>query len=164
FQPNHPSTEVEVVMEDHAGAVWIGTDGNGLYRHDASGFEKIETSYPKILCMAEDRENNLWVGTGGGGLDRISPRAGQMEGMETGSSLSGIQSICEDSAGMLWGATQNGLLVCRRDEKWSPFAAGIRGRVACVAADRTGAVWIGTQDGSLHCWRDNQLISWDGTK
>jgi signal transduction histidine kinase/ligand-binding sensor domain-containing protein len=164
FQPNHPSTEVEVVMEDHAGAVWIGTDGNGLFRHDASGFEKIETSYPKILCMVEDRENNLWVGTGGGGLDRISPRAVQMEGMETGSSLSGIQSICEDTAGALWGATQNGLLVCRHDEKWNPFAAGIRGRVDCVATDRNGAVWIGTQDGSLHCWHNDQLISWDGTK
>jgi len=30
-----------------------------------------------------------------------------------------LQSICEDTNGVLWGATQNGLLVIRRDERWS---------------------------------------------
>src|SRR5262249_25282992 len=114
-----------------------------------------------ILCLMEDRENNLWVGTGGGGLDRISPRGVQMEGIESGSTLVGIQSVCEDEDGLLWGATQNGLLVCRRGETWDAPPGKASGRVTCVASDRAGAVWIGTQDRALHCWRDGRLTTWD---
>jgi signal transduction histidine kinase/ligand-binding sensor domain-containing protein len=166
FQPNNPSTEVVCLMEDHAGAVWIGTDGNGLFRKSNAGFEKIETSYPKILSMTEDRENNLWVGTGGGGLNRLSPRSVQIEGIGRNFSLVGIQSLCEDTSGVLWGATQNGSLVRRQNdvEKWSPALSNALGRVSCVAMDRNGALWIGTQDRMLHCWHDNHLTTWDSSK
>jgi signal transduction histidine kinase/ligand-binding sensor domain-containing protein len=170
FQPQNSATEVQGLLEDHAGAVWIGTDGNGLFRRgglvqtEASAEARVElvpTSYPKILCLMEDRENNLWVGTGGGGLDRISPRGVQMEGVASGSSLMGIQSVCEDAEGTMWGATQNGLLVCRHGEAWSPAPAKAPGRVTCVAADRSGTVWIGTQDRALHCWREHRFTTWD---
>src|SRR5262249_13735238 len=103
----NPATEVQALLEDHEGAVWIGTDGNGLFRHNGlvpaqnavSPVELITTSYPKILSLMEDRENNLWVGTGGGGLDRISPRGVQMARIESVSALVGIQSVCEDGDG-----------------------------------------------------------------
>ena len=39
FQPENHAEPV-VVLEDHAGAVWIGTDNAGLFRRDASGPEK----------------------------------------------------------------------------------------------------------------------------
>src|SRR5262249_17164279 len=87
-----------------------------------------------------------------------------MEGVDDGFSLLGIQSICEDMHGILWGATQNGLLVCRTNESWCTAFANSPGRATCVAADHDGALWVGTQDGTLRCWRNNRLTTWDRSK
>ena len=86
FTPENPHAEVNVLLEDHLGGVWIGTDSSGLFRYDGSHFEKVETSHPYILSLKEDREGNLWVGTAGGGMNRISPRTVQLESVDGGSS------------------------------------------------------------------------------
>lgn len=165
FFPDDSRAEAWALLEDHTGAVWLGTDGSGLFRYDGSSFEKIETSHPYILDVAEDREGNIWVGTSGGGLDRVGPGGVPLESFESGSSSVAIQSICEDTNGVLWGATQNGLLVSRRDGRWvSPFTNGASlGIVTCVAADRRGAVWIGSRDRMLQRWYHNHLSSWGRT-
>jgi len=152
-----------VLMEDHRGAIWIGTDGNGLFRYDGVGFEKIETSHPYILCLAEDREGNIWVGTAGGGLDRISHSGVGLEGWDSGSGTVAIQSICQDTNGVLWGVTQNGLLVSRLDGEWTPVLTDETAKetVTCVAADAEGGIWFGTQNRTLHRWRDRALTTWN---
>ena len=140
-----------VLLEDHMGAVWIGTDGDGLFRYDESGFERITTSHSSILSLTEDREGNLWAGTAGGGLDRVSLSGVSLEVMQNHQLPLQIQSICQDTQGTLWGATQNGALVSRVTGQWrmaftnAPFA----GAATCVAAGRDGAVWIGTRNGNL---------------
>lgn len=162
FETDNPRAETWVLLEDRNGAVWIGTDGSGLYRRDKSGFEKIEISHPYILSLAEDNEGNVWAGTAGGGLNRISPRAVQLEGLPSGDSLVAIQSICQDAHNVLWGATQNGLLVCRQNGEWQqpiPNEAALRA-VTCVAADQHGAIWIGTRDRKLRRLLDGKLTSW----
>ncbi|HSY17394.1 MAG TPA: two-component regulator propeller domain-containing protein [Candidatus Acidoferrales bacterium] len=158
-----PRIAATVVMEDRAGAVWIGTDSGGLFRYGAAGFEKIETSHPNIVSLAEDREGNIWAGTGGGGLDRISPRGVQLEGLGTGSSMAAIRSVCEDTNGGLWGVSQNGLVVVRTNEEWSVFFTNApwNGIASCVTADRDGTIWIGTLNRKLYCWRTNDYTAWD---
>lgn len=150
------------ILEDRSGTVWVGTS-DGLFRHTASGFERIETSHPDILSLAEDREGNLWAGTGGGGLDRINRRHIQLEGQNTGTSLAAIQSVCQDAAGTLWGATQNGLLVSRSNGKWVPALTNApwTNAVDSVAADTNGILWIGTRNGGLYCLRNGQFAHWD---
>lgn len=147
------------ILEDHTGAVWIGTDSGGLFRHDASGFTRIETSHPGILSLGEDREGNIWAGTAGGGLDRISPRSVQLEGLDDGSSLIAIQSVCETTNGVLWGVSQSGLLVSRTNAQWRAIQiSALRTEaITCVAADRSGGVWVGTRNRRLVHMRDGNL-------
>jgi signal transduction histidine kinase/ligand-binding sensor domain-containing protein len=149
--PGLSRATARALLEDHSGAVWIGTDGNGLIRHSESGFEKIETSYPSILGLAEDSEGDLWVGTDGGGLDRVSLSAVRLEVLANNPVLEQVQSICEDKNGRLWGTTYNGTLVSRVNGQWTPAFtnAPFAGTATCVAADGGGAVWIGTRDGKL---------------
>ncbi|HEX3628015.1 MAG TPA: two-component regulator propeller domain-containing protein [Verrucomicrobiae bacterium] len=151
-----------VLLEDHTGAVWIGTDGIGLFRYSESGFERIETSHPSILSLAEDREGNIWVGTAGGGLNRVSLCGVQLEDLENNQVLSQIQSICQDTHGVLWGATQDGALVSRINDKWKPVLtnAPFAGTVTCVAAGRDGAVWIGTRNGKLLRLVNTNCTTW----
>ncbi|MGH8024912.1 MAG: ligand-binding sensor domain-containing protein, partial [Limisphaerales bacterium] len=139
------------LLEDRNGAVWIGTDGSGLFHYNAAGFTRVRTSHSTILSLAQDDEGNIWVGTGGGGLDRISPRSIQVETLENDHIQSQIQSICQDETGGLWGATRNGGLVRQIGGNWTPVFtnASFAGMVNCVAAGRSGAVWAGTRDGEL---------------
>ena len=142
---------VMAMLEDHTGAVWICTDGNSLFRYAESGFERLEASHSSILSIAEDHEGNIWVGTGGGGLDRISLSGIHLEAMQNDQMLFELQSICEDSEGVLWGATRNGFLVSRTNDVWKPVFtnAAFAGTVTCVAADREGGIWIGTKNRKL---------------
>lgn len=151
--PGLAAADTLALLEDHAGAVWIGTGGSGLFRYSNGRFEKVETSHPTILCLAEDREGNIWAGTGGGGLDRISPVGIQLQGLENDQ----IESICQDRSGTLWGATQNGALVSRIHDAWVPVFtnAPFAGTVRCITGAADGTVWIGLRDG--------QLVHWEST-
>ena len=148
---NPSDLDALALLEDHTGAVWIGTDGDGLFRYSKSGFEKIETSHSTILSLAEDREGNIWAVTAGGGLDRVSLSGVQLETLENNQAMTQIQCICQDSRGVLWGATQNGALVSRINDSWKPVLtnAPFAGTVRCVAAGPGGTLWIGLRDGQL---------------
>lgn len=163
FQTARPNLEATQIFEDRAGGVWIGTTDSGLfYWSAASGFERIETSHPQILCIMQDDEGNLWAGTGGGGLDRIQLCAVKLEGAADGLPFESLESICEDKSGAMWAVTQNGLLVRRAENKWSlvPTNSVWPGRDAfCVAADNRGAIWVGARN-ELYRLQDGQWKSW----
>ena len=148
------------LLEDHTGAVWIGTSFNGLVRFDGSQFETVPTSTRGISVLAEDSEGNLWVGMRAGGLDRVRMRVVQLELEESALPFEPLQSITETSNGVLWGATQNGLLVRRdNDGNWSVIPTPGPG-VMCVAADGSGSVWVGTQNRQLFRWQNGQFQTW----
>jgi signal transduction histidine kinase/ligand-binding sensor domain-containing protein len=167
YLPDTSRVVAREAIEDHTGAVWIGTDSDGLYRYSQTGFEKIETSYVYVSSLAEDSEGNVWAGTLGGGLDRVSRGGIKLEKVSEGSSFQPVQSVCEDTNGLLWGATQDGLLVSRVEGEWRPALTNVsvpRG-VACVAADRNGAVWLGMRNAkALYCWQGDHVVTWDDKK
>ncbi|HEV2393970.1 MAG TPA: two-component regulator propeller domain-containing protein [Verrucomicrobiae bacterium] len=163
--PEVAGTTPNVLIEDHAGAVWIGTSFSGLFRYDKTGFESIRTTHKEILGLTEDREGNLWVGTGGGGLNRIRRRAVELQGSEEGLPFAAVQSICQDAQGTIWAATKNGLLARRVAGQWHEMRGGQNAPtdVTCVAADPNGPVWIGTRRG-LFCWQDDHFVEWGDPK
>src|SRR6185437_3484638 len=79
-----PGVSVSALLEDHTGALWIGTLANGLFRRNDSGVENMPSSHREIESLFEGLEGNIWVSTYGGGLDRLRPRAVELEGTEEG--------------------------------------------------------------------------------
>jgi ligand-binding sensor domain-containing protein len=142
FHPERPGTVATCVLEDHDGAVWVGTSFSGVFRHDDSGFQVIPTTHQEILGMSEDREGNIWVGTFGGGLDRVRRRAISLEGTEAGLPFAAVESICQDPSGTIWAVTQNGVLARRVDGKWNALPANENwpDDATCVTADANGAI------------------------
>src|SRR5205823_6100125 len=113
-----------------------------------SGLENVPTSHGGILSLLEDREGNLWVGTAGGGLDRIQPRAIDLEGAASGLPFETVQSICQDTRGVLWAAIQNGALAFLAGGSWHTISTNPDwpgGAATCVVADRDGGIWIGAR-------------------
>ena len=68
-----PSDEINTIMQDHLGYLWIGTN-NGLSRYDGYSFEKFTVvrgnnkflQLPLVTAIYEDSENNIWIGAVGG--------------------------------------------------------------------------------------------------
>ena len=159
--PEHVS--VQAMLEDHAGALWIGTVADGLLRLKGNGLEHVAVSQPEITALTEDREGNLWVGTAGGGLNRLRPRAIDLIDTKAGLPLESVRSVCEDAAGWVWAALQNGSLARGHDGEWQAVSAADGwpgGNVSCVAPVREGGVWIGTRDRGLQRWQAGKVQEW----
>jgi ligand-binding sensor domain-containing protein/signal transduction histidine kinase len=163
FHAAHPESEATVLLEDHRGGVWIGTNDSGLFHFDDTGFAEIPISHRTVSSLLEDQEGNLWVGTEGGGLTRVRPRAVTLENAATGLPFETIQSLTEDLHGTIWATTQNGLVVRSRAGVWETMSVKPHwpgGRATCIAADKLGGVWIGTKDRALHYWREGKFTTW----
>jgi signal transduction histidine kinase/ligand-binding sensor domain-containing protein len=152
-----------VLLEDHTGAVWIGTSISGLFRYDHGEFENVPISHRQVVSLAEDHEGGLWVGTSGGGVNQVLRRAIRIEGEETGLPFRAVQAISEDPQGVLWAVAQDGTPVKRVAERWHNIfapAENFEGEASDIAVDATGAVWIGTKNHRLYRWQGGRLESW----
>lgn len=154
-----------VVLEDHEGALWIGTAYQGLYHFNGTNFETVPIEHKAVVSLVEDREGSLWVGTIGDGLYQVRPRVVELEGISEGLPFEAVQSLCQDTNGVIWAEAQNGALARRVRGRWQPFkpTVGWNAQATCVAADRSGNVWIGTRLYGLFCWNGERLVSWGNT-
>lgn len=71
--PNLYQTETYSLLSDSKGNVWIGSNGNGLIKHDGNTFGLIDqinkkdlTPHFGIQAIEEDHQGRLWIGMSGG--------------------------------------------------------------------------------------------------
>lgn len=166
-----PVTNVQaiptVLLEDHTGAVWIGTSISGLFRYGSGEFENVPISHRQVVSLAEDHEGGIWVGTSGGGVNQVLRRAIRIEGDETGLPYRAVQAISEDPQGTLWAVAQDGSPVKRVGETWQNIfssSENFEGEATDIAADATGAVWIATKNHRLYRWHEGRLESWGASE
>jgi ligand-binding sensor domain-containing protein/two-component sensor histidine kinase len=113
---------VSSIHLDHAGRLWVGTNGPGLFRFDDPGrLQPSAIRYTtgeglasiRIAAITEDRQGRIWVSTtrgvesldlSAGGLPRVQHYA-STDGLAEGE---GKFSFC-DRSGALWFAMQHGL-------------------------------------------------------
>ena len=154
----------QTLLEDHTGALWIGTAENGLFRASETNVEAAPSSYFDIVCFEEDREGNIWAGTDGGGLERLRPGIIELLGRDSGLPNESVRSICQDTSGTIWVTTQNGLVARRKNGRWETLERGSNspdGFFSCVAAAADGGIWIGTRDNGLFYWMDGRYGHWN---
>ena len=146
-------------LADQQGALWIGTNANGVCRRDAQGavrtFHHAEgdaASLPDDTVYASlvDTRGRVWFGTGAGvarwngnGFDRIGEAV--LEG-------TAVVRLSQDARGVVWAGTQNeGVFEISTDDRvqrpaWADAQAL---RSAVVLSDRLGGYWLGTSEGLL---------------
>ena len=154
---------VNTIFEDHLGAVWIGTQKNGLLRFFEKHLERIPTSHPWISCIQEDQNHNIWIGTKGGGLNLILTRTASLIDQAFGLPFSSVRSISCDSRGRTWATSLDGQIGFRSSGKWHLFTDLPEGTIAqCLSTDTSGLVWIGTKKNGIYQLKDNELTSFEG--
>lgn len=116
----HPEcSDITSIMEDRRGNIWLGTDGNGLYRKEknSDAIRKLTISNIAIISILEDKKNRVWIGTFKNGL--FCFENGKMTQYTTKNSKltsNNIWSLKEDRNGNVWiGALGGKILVLKSD-------------------------------------------------
>jgi signal transduction histidine kinase/ligand-binding sensor domain-containing protein len=153
------------VCADTNNALWIGTEGAGLYHFQNGTWTNFDAAQgirnPYIWSLAEDSMGRLCVGTWGGGLFMQGEGT---NGNEFGFAL-GMNKITPPMPSLLagpddlWIGTTEGLLHYQNgDATWFTNASGkFSGDIRAIAQDEPGAIWVGTAGSGLACLK-NEMV------
>ena len=157
------------VLEDSNGRVWIGTDGDGIYRLNPQ--RKVEKHYvydklkaSVILSVYEDNQKRIWIGTYLNGLflyNNGSDSFQKIPLVADGREIKDINIIKGDNLGNLWiGTNENGLCFYNpttkliRSYTYDLLKSGNQissNSVQTILLDNNNFVWIGTSTAGLSC-------------
>jgi signal transduction histidine kinase/ligand-binding sensor domain-containing protein/DNA-binding response OmpR family regulator len=170
------------IVEDHSKQLWIGTDGDGLYRlndhHEViDHYEQNRLPGACILSILEDSQKRIWVGTYLYGLYRYNPGSNRFEKIDlkvNGQEVRDINSIAEDADGNLWiGTNEKGLCVYNpRTKENKAFLYNqlrsenqlISNYIQTVCFGKNGLVWIGTGGAGMSCYNPKNSQFTDYTR
>ena len=131
------------------GSLWVGTEGWGVFRLNASAIEHYTTheglSNDFVRVMLQDRDGSVWVGTDGE-LNHIV--AGRVTILHLPSSVS-VMALLQDRNGDLWVGSFSGLFKLH-DGHWvsAPLTSALRNTtVWALHQDADETIWVGTNRG-----------------
>lgn len=142
------------IIEDNRGAIWLVTDGNGIFKYRDGKFVHLTTENGltdnNAFDIMEDKQGNIWIGTFNGGISKFDGTTftnftndGIIDGIEAG-------SLYEDSKGNVW-FTAEGFGVYRYDGAgFTQFTTknGLPSNVVLsIFEDNKGQLWFGTWQG-----------------
>jgi len=151
---------------DVNGSIWLGTDGNGLYRLDTESGELtifkhshlngFSLSTNTVIGINEDLKNNLWVLTNYGDINILRNKNNQVNYHSGG--VQGIParvlSSYRASDGTLWiGTDGEGITMVGpngREEQFFNNSAKSKGfYIHSINEDYNGNIWLGTYKNGL---------------
>ena len=148
-------SDIAALLEDRAGNIWIGTDGNGLYvkeRERNMSLRKLPVPDVAIITLAEDAKGRIWAGSYQDGLFCIEDS--HVTHLTTTNStlpFDHIWKLVTDRFGHLWiGCVLHGL-VCIDPESGSvhklALPDGYNIQVTDMSYDGGDKLYIGTTYG-----------------
>jgi len=179
FSPDYMPEHCKVVnlCIDRQGALWIGSDGNGLLvlhprSQQAAPFpapgSRQQLSSNAVYSVYEDREGRKWIGTLRGGINIIDPRPQPFElyafhdDSIFGSINNFIFSFCEDTGSNIWIGTDGGGLKYW-DREHNTYTRYTRNRkakgslssnfITGILRDAQGDIWLSTWFGGVNRFR-----------
>ena len=116
INPRHSECgDIGAILEDHAGNIWLGTDGNGLYMEEKKTGKIIKLPIPNITVtsLLEDQKGRIWIGTYLNGLycyenGRMSQYTNRNSELPNNSAW----ALKEDRYGHIWIGSAIAPLVC----------------------------------------------------
>ena len=153
--------EVNVLFLDHKNALWIGTEGQGIYRIYNDRVDKFVAanglSSDTITAFFEDREGNVWTATSEG-VDCFRDTSLISFSAREGLSADSIDSLLAARDGTVW-IGNHGALDSLRQGNISSIKApdGLPGvRVTSMLEDHEGRLWIGV-DNTLYLYEKGRF-------
>lgn len=161
--PGLAHVPVRNVFRDRAGALWVGTDGEGIIRIDGNKILRLTTKDGLVnnfvRAMLQSRDGSMWIATDEGVSHWTAQQGFTNYTMRDGLSYFSTRALLEDRNGDLWVGTDRGLNrlhggVFIRDA----VTDGLRQtKVWAIHEDPEGGLWFGTRNEGLYRWKQSKL-------
>ncbi|MFV1883780.1 MAG: two-component regulator propeller domain-containing protein [Balneola sp.] len=145
--------QINEVIKDREGTLWIATYSKGLYKIRPNLFEtySVEEGLPNrnVYPVLVAKDETVWVGTYGGGIATIK-QVGVTKGylFEGVSSALFVQSILERSNGdILVALLDKGIFKYSGDRIFMKYPSPDEGILLCLFEDSDQRLWAGTSSG-----------------
>src|SRR5580658_3203639 len=150
--PPQSRMQALVILKDHDGNVWVGTDSRGLLRLNAHGVASFtsESSSPQaITALFEGREGCIWIGHADG-MERLRDSAFVTYSNAEGLPTDGSNPVFVDSTNRLWFPPATGGLWWSKDSQHGHVTAdGLNDDIVYALDGAPGELWVGRQRGGL---------------
>ena len=143
--------------EDGEANLWLGTEGQGLYRIRKQGVTAYSRQHGlvdrNVYPILEDGAGAIWIGAWTSGLSRFKDGRFTSYTPDDGLASGLVTALAEDKDGRLWVAAhyeRNGGLRILQNGRFTTLSDDILPsyvRVAAIHHDPAGPVWLGTTHG-----------------
>ena len=157
------NAHVRNVLRARDGALWIGTDGSGVFKVSAQG----TTHYTSrqglvnnfVRRLLEARDGSMWIATDSG-VSHLDAGGFHNLAMENGLAYFSTRSIVEGRNGDIWIGTENGLTHLRKGQPIDdPATEALKNeKVWAIHEDAEGGMWFGTRTHGLFRFRGGGLV------
>lgn len=151
------------LRHDRDGNLWVGTNGDGLYRFKERGVRTFTTAdgLPDnvIMTVIAAQDGSVWTGANCGGISRFDGMHFRTYNEKHGLVNSCVFALAEDSNRDLWIGTWGGGAFHFHNGKFTQYSKGqglAHDVVITILVARDGTVWFGTH-GGLSRLKDGQL-------
>ena len=163
LKENRAIPSYRCIMEDSQGDFWIGTWGNGVYRHDphtktTQVYQHQDNNAQSladnmIWDLLEDRNGYIWIATHHG-LQRLDPKEDTFitYGVESGLNHEAIRSLWEDHTGKLWVGTFGGLHTLDMKTGRLEYVDDAAPIITDIFEDSQHHVWVATHGRGVSRW------------
>lgn len=160
------------ITQDATGRLWIGTKGNGLYIIDPETkkqlhYFSVNQTAEAVFCIMKDHKDRIWLGSFGRGLILAEETSGGIHFkyfFQDKGNRSYIRSVLQDSNGIFWIGSRDGIMRFDPDELLhNPQAYTANNMnlfdgkdglncndIKTIFEDSEGTIWIGTAGGGLN--------------
>ena len=162
--PDLTNDHILALYEDANNALWIGTDGGGLFSLTDGKWQRYSDaeglSNTHVRAITSDWYGNLWIGTEYG-LNRLFENELHIYTTAHGLYDNIITSLTIDIQGNLWIGTLRGGMAKFKDGAFQIYDYGeglTNVAVNSIYADEYGAIWAGTLEGLFYLPRGEELF------
>jgi ligand-binding sensor domain-containing protein len=145
--------QIRVLYTDRRGAMWVGTDMDGLVRYEGDRVTTYTTreglTSGAIRALVESADGSLWIGTKQGGLNRLKDGRFTCFTTKDGLPHDSVQALYLDREDTLWIGTRGGI-VRYRDGRFTSYTSrhGLySSHVYGLVEDNRGDLWMSSGQG-----------------
>jgi ligand-binding sensor domain-containing protein/signal transduction histidine kinase len=160
--PSLGAIVIHNIFRDMAGAIWIGTGGQGVFRlwHGTVEHYTIANGLVNnfIRVMIQDDADGVWIGTDGG-LSHWHKTASNGLAINTVLGYTDVRDILAEGNGDLWVAAAEGVKFLHNGafEENTVTHQLKQEKVLTLCKDSTGGLWFGTEDNGIFRWKSGRL-------
>jgi len=156
------SDQIQAVIEDRKGSLWVGTKF-GLDRLLKASNGRIHTEHylnnVDVLSIFEDKEGSIWVGTRSSGLKCLKETVFTTHSVSNSAASNHFSSLLKDSKGRIWAGTRYGDLYWFEDGHFEriPLETDIFDNIMFIMEqDNQGRILLGTEYRGVHVYENGK--------